>query len=102
VAKNKTKETNDKIVYVGEIVGYLGDHIDLPAVIKISFVDNGGMVVTLGNQQFLPNAQDLMNTREAVENLGKILEMDLKKIIVGSWMDRKDPKKRISSKDKLK
>jgi hypothetical protein len=93
MAKKQIKEPKSKIdnriIFSGELRGtYRDPALGDDSIIDIQFTDNGAIIATIGNNNFIPSSQDLKEARISINQIAEVLQVDKAKIIVGSWMDR--------------
>jgi hypothetical protein len=85
----KKKITDQKIVFYGELSGTPRDKaLGQSPLFNIKFTENSGMIVTVGNDNFIPSSKDLTETRNSMNQLAKILNINKANVVVGTWMDR--------------
>ena len=86
----KKDKKDSKMIFHGELIGIPRNEraYGKQPIVRIKFEANGAMIVTLGNDNFLPSKKDLIETRSAIENVAKVLDIDKAKVVVGAWMDR--------------
>ena len=64
-----------------------GDHTP----ITLQFLNNGALSITVGNDTFSPNEQDLKVVFEWAEGLVKALGIPSENVVVGAWKGNVTP-----------
>jgi hypothetical protein len=86
---NKKDKDTSGIIFRGELIGIPKDpRLGEAPIVTMRFLDNGSVVTTLGNQHFLPSAEDMIEVKNAVKNVATVLGIEQTKAVVGAWMGR--------------
>ena len=87
--KKAVKKEETKVVFCGELTGTAQDErLGVAPIISVKFHENGSVITTVGNQNFMPSEKDLVNIRESMNQLAVVLDIEKSKVIVGAWMKR--------------